>query len=100
MAFEARGFIQNAQRLPAQVEQPVGNDDAGGERGALDPRPLPRGIWLWMRRSMGGMVMRMSRATASAVCQIRLSTPVEILSASRPSASIESCRLWRKRHSK
>ncbi len=33
MTFDARGFVQNARRLPIQAQQMVGDDDARGEGG-------------------------------------------------------------------
>ena len=45
---------------------------------ALDPNPLPSGIWLSISSSIGGMVRSRSAAIRTAVCQIRLSSPLEI----------------------
>src|SRR5262245_37278394 len=33
MPFEACGFVEDAERLPAELEEVVGDDDAGGEGG-------------------------------------------------------------------
>src|SRR5471030_2085629 len=51
-----------------------------------------------MRSSMGGIFMWRFPATVTAVCQIRLSAPVGMLSASRPSAWIAKAWLYRNRH--
>src|SRR5260370_3587037 len=51
-----------------------------------------------MRSSIGGIFMWRFLATVTAVCQIRLSGPVGMLSASRPSAWIVRIPLCRKRH--
>src|ERR1017187_713195 len=49
---------------------------------------------------MGGNCMRTSAATESAVCQIRLSGPVEMAAASRPVTVIDRRSLARKRQSR
>jgi hypothetical protein len=43
MAFQARGFIQNARRAPAQTQQAVGDDHAGGERGGARSQAFAEG---------------------------------------------------------
>ena len=40
MAFEARRFVQNSRRLPAQIEQALRNNDARSERGGARSEPL------------------------------------------------------------
>ena len=65
---------------------------------ALDPMPLPMGMSLWISSSIGGMTQPWRSATETAVCQIRLSAPVGMEAASRPSARIASAALDRKRH--
>jgi hypothetical protein len=55
---------------------------------ALDPSPLPMGMSLSISRSMGSSVPPTSAATARAVCQIRLSSLVEIQAESRPAGGI------------
>src|ERR1022692_3766737 len=49
---------------------------------------------------MGGNCMRTSAATESAVCQMRLSSPVEMAAASRPVTAMDSRSLARKRQSR
>src|ERR1017187_2011609 len=67
---------------------------------ALEPRPLPMGMSLSMSSSMGGSVSPTAFDTSRAVCQMRLSGPVEIQCTSRPEARITSDSLSRNRHSR
>ncbi len=86
MAFDARRLVENAPRLPAEAEQAVGDDDAGGQRRGARAEPLAEGMSLWISSSIGGMVPWTSAATRRAVCQIRLSAVTGIDAASRPDA--------------
>lgn len=69
----------------------------GSSAAALEPMPLPSGMPLSTSISTGVSVAPVSRATSSAVCQIMLSSPVEISSASRPVTRMVSVSAGRKR---
>src|SRR5579871_1191193 len=84
--FQRRPSIRSAIATPAT------------NAAALDPRPLPSGISLSISSASGGRVSPTSRATASAVCQIRLSSAVEIFSTSRPRVWITSFSARSNRH--
>ena len=77
MAFQARGLIQNAQGLPAEFQQFVGDNHAGGERGGAGAHAFADGnvvVYVQFDRRHGHAC---AWATDSAVCQMRLSGPVE-----------------------
>ena len=83
--FQPRSSRQSATTTPAV------------RAAALEPIPFPSGIWFEISSSMGGMRRPRLSATATAVCQIRLSGPAGIEAASRPLARISSAVLRRKR---
>ena len=84
MAFDPRGFVQNAMRFPAEAEQTSAMTTPAVSAAALDPSPLPRGMSFSISSRPAAASTRVSRATASAVCQIRLSSSAEMRLASRP----------------
>ena len=57
---------------------------------ALEPNPLPNGMWFEMTIEIGGSGLPASFATRKAVCQIRFDSSRGMASASKPSHSIRS----------